>query len=131
MASALIGFCKLDFPQGQAVTHLLCPLSGSSTHQLHSLNSVPVCNSQRHFHTDSLCPEPSHISVSYYFSSDNLHSIFSPFLPSFIISGTQILFLSITFFFVSVYPDFGLALLDKIYLNRSTVNSPSIWQALS
>lgn len=40
-----------------------------------------------------------------------------------------VLICSMVFAFVSLCPDFGLALLDKIYLNRPTGNIPSIWQA--
>lgn len=42
-----------------------------------------------------------------------------------------VLICSMMFAFVSLCPDFGLALLDKIYLNRPTGNIPSIWQAQS
>ena len=42
-----------------------------------------------------------------------------------------VLICSMMFDFVSLCLDFGLALLDKIYLNRPTGNIPSIWQAQS
>lgn len=95
----------------------LCNTSAAQVKWILSLSAIPKGISV----FISLYFESSCVFLSYYLSFDNL-GIFSPFLPSLIMFGTQNLFLSIIFPSVSLYPDFGL-------LKRSTGNIPFTQQA--
>lgn len=103
------------------------PLGAFSTQQLYRLTSVNLCFPKvcQCSTTSVLCSPASSCSIYLFFwlspriyLSSKYMTTPVPHLSSLTKFCTQMLFLSITFASVSVHPDFGLAFLDELYLNK-------------